>query len=85
MAANNYPPLFPTPTIGAPCTPHPLQPSLLTRLSDTLHGGLRTTTKEFIALCEYNINPDLSTHIQGMSGSELQAASAAVTVGIKRC
>jgi len=84
MAASNYPRLFPTPTIGALCMPHPLQPSVLEPLSDTLRDGSHTTTTEFIALCEYNINPELSTHVQDMSGSELQAASAAATVGIKR-
>ncbi|RPB21774.1 hypothetical protein L211DRAFT_888700 [Terfezia boudieri ATCC MYA-4762] len=83
MTTTNYPRLF-QPTSGAPNTSCPLQTSLLSRLSDTLRDGLHTTTKEFIALCEYNINPGLSTYVQGMSGSELQAASAAVTVGIKR-
>ena len=43
------------------------------------------SSKEFIALCEYNINPSLDAELQRMDGSELQAAAAAVTLGIRRC
>lgn len=54
-------------------------------LSDRLREGMHITTKEFIALCEYNINPNLDAYLEAMTGAGLQAASAIATVGISRC
>ncbi|KAF8432519.1 hypothetical protein BGX38DRAFT_1225559 [Terfezia claveryi] len=95
MSKSNYPRLLPAaaPTINdtaslvpdATCTTYPLPTDLLIALSNRLREGTFTTTKEFIALCEYSINPQFDAHVQDMTGTELRTASAVATIGIKRC
>jgi len=95
MSKNNYPRLLLAPALAitgtpplvpdATCTTHPLPTDLLVRLSNRLQEGSYTTTKEFIALCEYNINPQFEAYVRDMTGGELRTASAMATIGIKRC
>jgi len=91
MSTQNYPRLLPPPITPAndgatsAAATHPIPPDTLAALSARLRAGAYTTSKEFIALCEYNINPSLEAELQRMDGSELQAAAAAVTLGIRRC
>ncbi|KAF8446701.1 hypothetical protein BGX38DRAFT_1192771 [Terfezia claveryi] len=63
---------------------YPLAPDVRTALTLTLQSGKKRITKELLALCEYNVNSELSHDLQMKNPVELELLAMEANLGLKK-